>query len=104
MVNTVIMIVGSKALWGCFIPQTRFGRKKKYCKYINIFSLYNMYLPHSITVMFCKTTSFKTTHILLLLKIRSLNMKSVFSQVHHQCKLHSEYSSLVNVATTKNVS
>jgi len=60
-----------------------------------------MYLPHSITVMFCKTTSFKTTHILLLLKIRSLNMKSVFSQVHHQCKLHSEYSSLVNVATTK---
>ncbi len=60
-----------------------------------------------ITVMFYKTTSFKTLFFLLL-KIWSFTVKSVFSPVHHQCKLHAEnfYIILVNVVHSynKNVS
>ncbi len=56
-----------------------------------------------ITVMFYKTTSFKTLFFLLL-KIRSFTVKSVFPSVHHQCKLHGEnlYITLVNVVHSYN--
>ncbi len=53
--------------------------------------------------MFYKTTSFKMLFFLQL-KIRSFTVKSVFSQVHHQCKLYGEnfYITLVNVVHSYN--
>ncbi len=52
-----------------------------------------------ITVVFYKTSSFKTLFFPFLLKIRSFTVQSVFSSVHHQCKLEREYFyiTLVNV-------
>lgn len=87
--------------------------RKKLCHSENIiiFLLNNTYslstglavLISYITVMFYKTTSFKTLFFLLL-KIRSFTVKSVFSLVHHQCKLHGEnfYITLVNVVHSYN--
>ncbi len=61
------------------------------------------HLMSYVTVMFYKTTSFKTPFFLLL-KIRSFTEKSVFSSVHHQCELHGEnfYITLVDIVHSYN--
>jgi len=88
-VKILIMIVGSNAPWG-FTPLTRFEKKNVIHVGYSVTTGLTILISY-ITVMFCKTTSFKTMFFLLL-KIRSLNVKSVFSQgLHRQCKLHSEY-------------
>ncbi len=97
---------------GRFSSQTLCLRKKLcHSENIIIFVLNNTYslstgptvLISYITVMFYKTTSFKTLFFLLL-KIKSYTVKSVFSPVHHQCKLHGEnfYITLVNIVHSNN--
>ncbi len=97
---------------GGVLPHTLCLRKKLYhSENIIIFLLNNTYslstgptvLISYITVMFYKTTSFKTLFFLLL-KIRSFTVKSVFSPVHHSCKLHGEnfYITLLNVVHSYN--
>ena len=76
MVTTVIIKVGSDALWGhlargVFTPQTRFEKKKIIMKYNYIFLKMffltsGLILKSYITVMFCKTTNFKTPFFLLV--------------------------------------
>ncbi len=92
---------------GGVLPHTLCLRKKLcHSENIMIFLLNNTYslstgptvLISYTTVMFYKTTSFKTLFFLLL-KMRWFTVKSVFSPVHHQCKLHGEnfYTTLVNI-------
>ncbi len=87
--------------------------KKKNCHFENIIILLlnntsslstgPTVLISYITVMFYKTTNFQTLFFLLL-KICSFTVKSVFSSVHHECKLHGEnfYITFVNVVHSYN--
>ncbi len=85
----------------CFTPYTMFEKKiMSFWKIIKLNNTYSLYRPtvliSYVTVMFYKTTSFKT----LFSYCRKFD-HLLWNPVHHQCKLHGEnfYITLVNVHT-----